>query len=347
MVRFEIQDGDEFSLLRASGFARDHGHAFVIRGRSGGALFRPGPVPRESIVEAAGLGGASLHLARQVHGAAVWEVGGDPSGFAGSAGPALPGGQRRAGEGSEAGTDGSSAPPEADALIASSPAHAVAVATADCLPILLAIPNGPGAAVHAGWRGLLAGVIEATVQRLGEIEARPRMTTPDSKGRSTRSGKASFDGRQESRGASRPWEAVIGPAIGPCCFEVGPEVADRFRARFLDHEALIHTMRSNKSRIDLPGAARSVLQELGIERTAVHTVTWCTRCGVSDAGSTGACANAPISPVRPLERAVLGEDDDISDHLPAPSSSPRLESYRRDGAAAGRLISFISPLRKA
>jgi hypothetical protein len=79
---------------------------------------------------------------------------------------------------------------EADALVATTPESAVAVAVADCVPILLAdSKSGAVAAVHAGWRGLVAGVIEAALDA------------------------HAFD------------LAAIGPCIGACCFEIGEDVA--------------------------------------------------------------------------------------------------------------------------
>ena len=87
----------------------------------------------------------------------------------------------------------------ADASWSRSPAHACAVLTADCLPVLFCSREGDAvAAAHAGWRGLLDGVLENTVAGMG-LEPRRIM-------------------------------AWLGPAIGPAAFEVGPEV----RAAFLD-----------------------------------------------------------------------------------------------------------------
>ena len=85
-----------------------------------------------------------------------------------------------------------------DGLWTDEPGRALAVLTADCLPIALARTNGsPGIAVlHAGWRGLLAGIVEAGVAALG---------------------------------GGRP-AAAIGPGIGPCCYEVSDEIATEFRA---------------------------------------------------------------------------------------------------------------------
>jgi polyphenol oxidase len=87
-----------------------------------------------------------------------------------------------------------------DGLWTDEPGRALAVVTADCLPIALARTNGsPGIAVlHAGWRGLLAGIVEAGVAALG--------------------------------GDRRA--AAIGPGIGPCCYEVSDEIATEFRGRF-------------------------------------------------------------------------------------------------------------------
>ncbi len=120
---------------------------------------------------------------------------------------------------------------EGDALFGDAPDLALSVVTADCVPVLLAGPRGL-AAVHAGWRGLVGGVIPATLEKLG--------------------------------GAETAW---IGPTIGPCCYEVGEEVAEQFPA-----EAVV--LGSDKPHLDLVTAAR--LQLKGIED--VRTVGICTRC---------------------------------------------------------------------
>lgn len=84
-------------------------------------------------------------------------------------------------------------PGEADGQATATPGLAVLVLTADCLPVALAAP-GAVAMVHAGWRGLAAGVLEEGVRALREL------------------------------GAHGPIEAAIGPGAGACCYEVGPEV---------------------------------------------------------------------------------------------------------------------------
>ena len=81
---------------------------------------------------------------------------------------------------------------EGDALFGDAPDLALSVVTADCVPVLLAGPRGL-AAVHAGWRGLVGGVIPAALEKMG--------------------------------GAEIAW---IGPTIGSCCYEVGEEVAEQF-----------------------------------------------------------------------------------------------------------------------
>jgi len=124
---------------------------------------------------------------------------------------------------------------------------------ADCLPLAVVRRGGeqPAAAVlHVGWRGLLRGIVEA--------------------------GAAALGGRQE---------AAIGPGIGPCCFEVGEEVAQPCRARFG-----ADVMRGRN--LDLWTAAERALREAGVER--VERVDLCTSCNPElffshrrDAGRTG------------------------------------------------------------
>ena len=121
---------------------------------------------------------------------------------------------------------------DADALITSDPTLPIAVSVADCLPVAL-IAEGAIGLAHAGWRGASAGVASATAAALTE------------------------------RGHP-PHTAVIGPGIGPCCFEVGEEVAARFQAD------RAHTSWGTPS-IDLPRAVASSLD--GLE---VHVVPGCT-----------------------------------------------------------------------
>lgn len=133
--------------------------------------------------------------------------------------------------------------PEADAAFAHDAGVVCAVMTADCLPVLLCDQNGTVvAATHAGWRGLVDGVIEATVLRMG-VSATKLM-------------------------------AWLGPAIGPAAFEVGDEVRAQFLA--VDDAAATAFRPSPQGRwlADIYLLARQRLARLGIER--VYGGHWCT-----------------------------------------------------------------------
>jgi hypothetical protein len=115
---------------------------------------------------AAGFDAERLALALQVHAADVIDVGPDDAGVLG----------------------------EADGLFAASPGPVLAILAADCAPVVLWGERGV-AIVHAGWRGLVAGVVAKGVERVGEVHG-----------------------------------AWVGPAIRACCYEVGPEVVEGFRS---------------------------------------------------------------------------------------------------------------------
>jgi hypothetical protein len=122
-----------------------------------------------------------------------------------------------------------------------------AVLTADCLPVLLCDERGGVVAVaHAGWRGLAAGVIEATVAAMGEAGARLL--------------------------------AWLGPAIGPRAFEVGGEVRDIFIGHDARASAAFVAAGNDKWRCDIALLARQRLAALDIRRVA--SADFCT---VSDA----------------------------------------------------------------
>jgi YfiH family protein len=127
-----------------------------------------------------------------------------------------------------------------DAAVTRQPGRVCAILTADCLPVLLASVAGDRVgAAHAGWRGLAAGVIEATVAALG---ASPRQLL-----------------------------AWLGPAIGPRHFEVGTEVREEFLGRAeagdtaADEAAFVPNARG-RYMADLYALARRRLQRLGVER---------------------------------------------------------------------------------
>lgn len=145
-----------------------------------------------------------------------------------------------------AGTPGAEVP-EADAVVVRQPDRPAAVLFADCVPIALS-GTGVGAAVHAGWRGLCAGVIEAAV--------------------------ATAEPPEPSPGGLSAW---IGPCIGPCCFEVGPEVPERFAMTHPDAPDCCERLRSGKLTFDLRRAAAAVLEASGV-RVAGDLDPPCTCC---------------------------------------------------------------------
>lgn len=135
---------------------------------------------------------------------------------------------------SDADADGPA--PRADASITTRRALVLAVLTADCLPILLSSEDGEAiGAVHAGWRGLAAGVVESTLRAL-ELRAGPRR-----------------------------WLAWLGPAIGPTRFEVGQEVHDAFCAVDREaHAAFSPGVAPGKWYADLYQLARQRLARAGV-----------------------------------------------------------------------------------
>ena len=123
----------------------------------------------------------------------------------------------------------------ADAAVARRPGLVCAILTADCLPVLLAADSGDVvAAAHAGWRGLAAGVIEATFQAMG---ADPDRTL-----------------------------AWLGPAIGPGSFEVGGEVREAFLSQDPGARPAFEANARGRFMADLGALARRRLASLGITR---------------------------------------------------------------------------------
>lgn len=142
--------------------------------------------------------------------------------------------------------------PKADALISEAPGVALVVRAADCVPLLVADPRtGAVAAVHAGWRGTAAGVAVAAIDAM----------------------------QREFGSRAADLVAAIGPAIGPCCYEVGSDVVDAFAAaghkRYLIDRWFM-TPRDRRMRLDVPGANRDQLMLAGLRDENVHTSGLCT-----------------------------------------------------------------------
>ncbi len=151
---------------------------------------------------------------------------------------------------------------EGDALVTTQADLALAIATADCVPVVLS-SGLRVAAVHAGWRGVAASIVPKTLSEL------------------------------ESDTGIAAW---IGPAIGPCCYEVGTDVADQVVAS--SDESVCRAGAGERPHLDLQRAVTVQLRRHGV--TEVRCVRECTRC----------------------------HDD-------------ALASYRRDGSASGRNLTFV------
>lgn len=163
---------------------------------------------RRRLCTAAGSDPAALAFNRQVHGADVREADPRASGAPG------------------------------DGVWTREPGRALLVFTADCVPVALARSNARRPAVallHVGWRGLLAGIVEAGAAKLG----------------------------------AHGLHAAIGPGIGPCCYEVGQEVREPFRARFG-----AGVLRGRH--LDLWSATEQALRSAGAARVARSDL--CTAC---------------------------------------------------------------------
>lgn len=139
-------------------------------------------------------------------------------------------------------------PEEADALVTSSAGLVVGVRTADCVPLLMVAPgHGWAAAVHAGWRGTIEGIAVEAVRAAGRAGVKPEELL-----------------------------AALGPSIGRCCYEVSPELGDRFaNAGFDVLEADAIRLRPH---LDLRAANRLLLERSGLAPGAVQEVGPCTRC---------------------------------------------------------------------
>lgn len=152
-------------------------------------------------------------------------------------------------------------PPEADALVSDDDETAIAVRAADCVPLLLGDrERGVAAAVHAGWRGTVARVATAALDALArEFGTRPADVI-----------------------------VAIGPAIGACCYEVGPDVVDAFAAArherhlvdrwFLaaPRDAFASPARGAGLRLDVAGANRDQLVLAGVPDDQIHVAGLCT-----------------------------------------------------------------------
>jgi purine-nucleoside/S-methyl-5'-thioadenosine phosphorylase / adenosine deaminase len=187
---------------------------------------------------------------------------------------------------------------EADILVSDDPATAVSVQTADCVPILLVDPRRRAvAAVHAGWRGLAAAAPAAAVLAM------------------------------QDQFGSRPSDliAAAGPSIGPCCYEVGSDVYERFALASPVSVAFQNWFHPS---------AQATIRNRAMTKGGVSTPTpgkWyfdCWRATRDQLVSTG----IPSPQIHVIDLCTASHPDAFC-------------SYRRDGSGAGRMAAAIGPTR--
>ncbi|MES2906463.1 MAG: peptidoglycan editing factor PgeF [Pseudomonadota bacterium] len=127
-------------------------------------------------------------------------------------------------------------PPKADALITRTPDIAIAISTADCTPILLCDPDARIiAAVHAGWRGAVGGILVATIEKMVSLDARVDRIM-----------------------------AAIGPAIQQQSYEVGEDVISAAQARDSSYERFFRPAKAGHAMFDVPGLVMAELAKAGV-----------------------------------------------------------------------------------
>jgi YfiH family protein len=139
-----------------------------------------------------------------------------------------------------------------DALTTNLARLLIGVKTADCVPILLADPRtGACAAVHAGWRGTSAQIVSRALARM----------------------------REEYGTLAGDVAAAMGPAALSCCYEVGSEVVETFKANFpADYDSLFTPTREGHALVDLHEASRRQLIDAGVSSDNIHAAPLCTMC---------------------------------------------------------------------
>lgn len=146
---------------------------------------------------------------------------------------------------SVAGNSPAGEPIEADGLLSNQAGMEVGIWTADCLPVLMATLDGRYVgALHAGWRGAVSGIVRVGLERMKEA----------------------------SGGNLSLLRVVLGPAIGPCCFDVGPEVWDAVEAGTPGYSI------KERKKLDLWDLVTHQLMSSGVLPSEIGRVSLCTRC---------------------------------------------------------------------
>ncbi|MFL6253983.1 MAG: peptidoglycan editing factor PgeF [Pyrinomonadaceae bacterium] len=138
-----------------------------------------------------------------------------------------------------------------DALATNLKGVLLGVKTADCVPVIIGDSHsGACAAVHAGWRGTLSEIIKHALARM----------------------------REEFDTEPKNVRAALGPAALGCCYEVGAEVVEPFRAKFEGADSLFKSTTAGHALVDLHEANRRQLVESGVAAESIHALPLCTMC---------------------------------------------------------------------
>jgi len=138
----------------------------------------------------------------------------------------------------------------ADGMVTETEGIALGVFTADCVPILIIDQSrGVAGALHAGWRGTLAGIVQSGLDAMARLGA-----------------------------SLSNIRVALGPSIGVCCFEVDGELAERFAREIPGTDRHVRDGRPGKAYVDLRGIVREQLVGAGVARGAISQIGPCTRC---------------------------------------------------------------------
>ncbi|WP_342347967.1 peptidoglycan editing factor PgeF [uncultured Nitrospira sp.] len=140
---------------------------------------------------------------------------------------------------------------EGDALVTNQPETLVVVRTADCVPVLLVEKTrGVVAAIHAGWRGAVAGIVAETIRAcVDEFGAKPEHM-----------------------------HLAIGPSIGPCCYEVDEQVLNPLRSRYPIWPGVLQETKEGKGVLDLKQLIYHQIRAGGVPDSQIGRVDHCTHC---------------------------------------------------------------------